>query len=207
MVSLLGSPLRTKQLQERLALQTNRFQLPLSHTLHSQSFQRITEDWEWKGPLRYARPFPCSEQGELQQVTGDDLQSNLDISKDRDPIISIGKLFQNFSQKEKVFLSSNGISICVHCLLPFHWTFLKRIWLSSFPQLFIHIVKIQSKPSLLQAEEFQAESLSTYFLKSVSKPLLIFVALHCTYSSMSMPFLYFVQKCGLSMPEEKDHLP
>lgn len=67
----------------------------LSLFLGTQSFQRITEDWGWKGLLRYSRPFPYSEQGELQQVTRNCLQSNLDISKDREPIISTGKLFQN----------------------------------------------------------------------------------------------------------------
>lgn len=50
---------------------------------------------------------------------------------------------------------------------------------------------MQSKPSLPQAEKFQAQSLSTYFLKSVCKPLLIFVALHFTYSSMSIRFLHW----------------
>lgn len=70
-----------------------------------------------------------------------------------------------------------------------------KVWLSSFPQLFIRIDKTQYKSSLLQAEEFQAESLS---LKSVCKPLLIFVALHCTYSSMSMPFLHWGSRTGWS---------
>lgn len=84
--------------------------------------------------------------------------------------------------------------------LPFVlcWASLKRVWLSSFPQLFIHIDKIQPKPSLLQAEEFEAVSLSTCSLKPVCKPLLIFVALHCTYSSVSVTFVHWGSRTGQS---------
>lgn len=106
--------------------------------------------------------------------------------------------------KKKGFPSSNGISICVCCLLSFHWAPVRRASLSSlFPQLFIHIDEIH--PWALSSLGWIAPALSPS-PKPVSNPFLSFVALHCTPVCQCLSCTED-SKYGLTRVEEKDLLP
>lgn len=112
----------------------------------------------------------------------------------------------------KLLLHWNRISYipaCTHCLLPWHWVWLKKAWLHLFclpHQIFIYIL-VRS----LWAFTYPGWAVSSSFNfpshGRCSIPLLTFMALCWTCFIRSMSVLYWgAQHCHQGLVE-KDHLP